>query len=81
MILNIYNKFKKYKTSLRIKRYSVIGKQEDGGVALVDIELKFKALKSAWSKILVNKDCILNHLVHSSHLISFLLFRGGTAVG
>ena len=37
----------------------------DGGVGLVDIELKFKALKAAWSKILVNKDCVSNHIMDS----------------
>ena len=49
----------------RIKRDTVIGKKADGGVGLVDIELKFKALKAAWSKILVNKDCVLNHIIDS----------------
>ena len=49
----------------RIKRDTVIGKEADDGVGLVDIELKFKALKAAWSKILVNKDCVLNHIIDS----------------
>ena len=48
----------------RIKRDTVIGKKADGRVGLVDIEL-FKALKMAWSKILVNKDCVLNHIIDS----------------
>ena len=49
----------------RIKRDTVKGEKADGGVGLVDIELKFKALKAAWSKILVNKDCVLNHIIDS----------------
>lgn len=42
----------------------MIGKQEDGGVGLV--ELKFKALKAAWSKLFVNKDCVVSHVVESN---------------
>ena len=41
----------------------MIGK--DGGVGLVDIELKFKALKAAWCKILVNKDCVFENIINS----------------
>ena len=50
----------------RIKRDTVIGKKPDGGVGLVDIELKYKALhvKAAWSNILVNRPC-LNHIINS----------------
>ena len=48
-----------------IKRDTVIGKKAVGGVGLVDIELKFKALKAAWSILLVNKDCVLNHIIDS----------------
>ena len=48
-----------------IKRHTVIGKKADGGVGLADTELKFKDLKAAWSKILVNKDCVLNHIIDS----------------
>ena len=36
----------------RSKRDTVIRKEKDGGVGLVDTELKFKTLKAAWSKIL-----------------------------
>ena len=34
----------------------MIGKKVDGGVGLVDIELK-------WSKILINKDYVINHII------------------
>ena len=49
----------------RIKRDTVIGKKADGGVGLVDIKLKLKVLKVAWSKILVIEDCVLNHIIDS----------------
>lgn len=32
----------------RIKRDTIVGKIEDGGVGLVDIELKLKAIKASW---------------------------------
>ena len=43
----------------------MIGKKTDCGVGLVYIELKFKALKAAWFKILIKKDCVLNHIIYS----------------
>ena len=48
----------------RVKRDTVTGIKADGELGLVDIKL-FKALKAAWSKILVNKDCVLNHIIDS----------------
>ena len=36
----------------RIKRDAKRGKEEEGGVGFVDIELKFKALKAPWSNVL-----------------------------
>lgn len=49
----------------RIKRDTVIGRQEDGGIGVVDIESKFKALKAAWCRILIDKTCIINKIVDS----------------
>lgn len=43
----------------------MIGRQEDGGIGVVDIESKFKALKAAWCRILIDKTCIINKLVDS----------------
>lgn len=48
-----------------IKRDTVIGRQEDGGIGVVDIESKFKALKAAWCRILIDKTCIINKIVDS----------------
>lgn len=49
----------------RIQRDTVIGRQEDGGIGVVDIESKLKALKAAWCRILIDKTCIINKLVDS----------------
>lgn len=44
----------------RIKRDTIIGKSEDGGVGLVDIELKLKAIKASWVKDLqMNLACLI----------------------
>lgn len=37
-----------------VKRDNVIGRQEDGGIRVVDMESQFKALKAAWCRILTN---------------------------
>lgn len=49
----------------RIKRDTVIGRQEDGGIGVVDIESKFKALKAVWCRILMDNTCIINRIVDS----------------
>ena len=47
----------------RIKRNTMIGKIEDGGMGITDIESKFKALKASWVRKLENTDhCILSYL-------------------
>lgn len=43
----------------------MIGRQEDGGIGVVDIKSKFKALKAAWCRILIDKTCIINKVVDS----------------
>lgn len=45
-----------------IKRDTIIGKIEDGGVGLVDIELKLKAIKASWVKRRVDESCMLNNI-------------------
>ena len=54
---------KKIKTSIfnsiwdkpdRFKRDTIIGNVEDGGIGLVDVELKLKAIKASWIKRLVD---------------------------
>ena len=56
-----YSLIKKIKSSIfnfisdkrdRIKRDTIIGNVEDGGIGLVDVELKLKAIKASWTKIL-----------------------------
>jgi hypothetical protein len=47
----------------RIKRNTLIGKVEDGGMGITDIESKFKALKASWVRKLENTDhCIVSYL-------------------
>ena len=47
----------------RIKLDTIIGKVEDGGMGLVDVELKLKAIKAWWTKRLVVQSCILNRIM------------------
>lgn len=47
----------------RKKRYTVTGRQEDGGVGVIDIESKFKALAAAWCRILIDTTFIINKRV------------------
>lgn len=46
----------------RIKWDIIIGKIEDGGVGLVDIELKFKVIKVLWVKRFVDEFCMFNNI-------------------
>lgn len=46
----------------RIKRDTIIGKIEDGGVGLVEIELKLKVIKASLVKRLVDESCMLNNI-------------------
>lgn len=39
------------------------GRQGDGGVEVIDIESKFKALAAAWCRILIDKTFIINKRV------------------
>ena len=48
----------------RIKRDTIIGNVEDGGIGLVDVELKLKAIKASWTKRLVDQSCILNRIIN-----------------
>lgn len=58
----------------RIKRDTVIGRQEDGGIGVVDIESKFKALKAAWCRIWIDKTCIINKIVDTTKKVRVFLF-------
>lgn len=49
----------------RIKRNTLIGKIEDGGIGVIDIELKLKSLKASWVKRLPDKSCILNEVINA----------------
>jgi hypothetical protein len=42
----------------RIKRNTLIGKIDQGGIGIEDIENKFQAVKASWIKRLVDKDSI-----------------------
>lgn len=44
----------------RIKRDTVIGRHGNGGIGVVDIESKLKALKAALCRIMIDKTCIIN---------------------
>ena len=46
----------------RIKRDTLIGKVEDGGIGSVNVELKLKAIETSLTKILVDQSCIFNRL-------------------
>ena len=48
----------------RIKRNTIIGKIEMGGIGLVDIETKLKALKAAWVTRILNSNGLLSSYVH-----------------
>ena len=65
--------FKKMKSSIfyfiwdkhdRIKRDTLIGKVEDGGIGLVDVELKLKAINASLTKRLEGQFCTLNRIVN-----------------
>ncbi len=63
----------------RIKRLTMIGKKENGGITMVDIESKDRSLKTGWVKRLlepnnVNK-IILNKLLESYGLNVELLLK------
>lgn len=47
----------------RKKRDTVTGRQEDGGVGVIDIESKFKALAAARCRIFIDKTFIINKRV------------------
>lgn len=54
------------------KRQCFRKKQEDGVVGYVNMELKFKTFKAAWSKVLVKKGCALKAIhVTDSYLARF----------
>ena len=52
----------------RIKRNTLIGKFEDGGVEMIDINSHFKAIKVTWIKRLMSSDS--NWSVIGNHLIN-----------
>ena len=52
----------------RIKRKTLIGKFEDGGIEMIDINSYFKAIKVTWIKRLMNSDS--NWSVIGNHLIN-----------
>lgn len=56
-------------TKDRIKRKTMIGKIEDGGIGIVDILSKFCALKAAWIPRILKKD---GHNLIYSHIDSIL---------
>ena len=56
-------------TKDRIKRKTMIGKIEDGGIEIVDILSKFCALKAAWILRILKKD---GHNLIYSHIDSIL---------
>ncbi len=49
----------------RIKRSTVIGKILDGGIEIVDFELKLKAIKASWISRISKQSSTLYHLVNS----------------
>jgi hypothetical protein len=62
-----------------IKRNTLIGKQEEGGIGIVDIDCKLKALKAAWVTRIFNdkqsslksffNSCILRKFIKQEYLI------------
>lgn len=44
-----------------MKRNTLIGKVEKGGIGIVDIETKFLAAKVSWIKRLLDNECTQNH--------------------
>ena len=48
----------------RIKRNTLIGKIDQGGIGIVDIENKFQAVKASWIKRLVDKESITHILLN-----------------
>ena len=61
-----------WKKRERIKRNTLIGKIEQGGIGIVDIESKFSAAKASWVRRILDKDTIthftLNSLLENSNL-------------
>ena len=57
----------------RIKRNTLIGKQKEGGIGIVDIDCKLKALKGAWvTRIFNNKQSSLKSFFNSCVLRKFI---------
>lgn len=48
----------------RIKRNTLIGKIEEGGIGVIDIELKLKALKASWVNRL-SESCLINEVINA----------------
>lgn len=48
----------------RIKRNTLIGNIEKGGIGVIDIELKLKALKALWVNRL-SETCLINEIINA----------------
>lgn len=63
----------------RIKRNTLIGKIEKGGINIVDIESKFLAAKASWIKRITNKCSItydsLNDMLHEMNISVFEIIK------
>ena len=49
----------------RIKRNVLINSIEKGGIGIVDVESKLKALKASWVKRIINKNSNIYEIVNS----------------
>lgn len=63
----------------RIKRNTLIGKIEKGGINIVDIESKFLAAKASWIKRIINICSItydsLNDMLHEMKISVFEIIK------
>ena len=60
-----------WKKKDRIKRNTLIGKVNQGGIGIVDIESKFSAAKASWIRRILDKRTIIK----SDHLVDLLQYH------
>ena len=47
----------------RIKRHTLIGNIEQGGIGIIDVESKFKAAKSSWISRIIDKSSLIHRFI------------------
>lgn len=63
----------------RIKRNTLIGKIEQGGIEIIDVESKFYAAKASWLERIVNPECTthrtLNDILQQHNITVFGIIK------